>query len=141
MRPWTSSWETPRCTLVRSHDPLAPRLENCASEWGTSTQSPILASPLGRQPELSGILVGDIADVLEHWSDEPRSDSTLAVSCAKLVRTDPAAANSLLQWAQRLASQGSAVHLLHVSRLVAAYFDIVGISAHAMVLTGKGYDR
>ena len=60
------------------------------------------------------------------------SDPT-AISCASLIRIDLAAAESLMHWVVMRQSQGHRVQFVDVQRLVAAFFRIVGITAHAPV--------
>jgi hypothetical protein len=50
---------------------------------------------------------------------------------------DFVAAVSLLNWVTNVTASGRHVQFVHVPRLLAAYFDVVGISAQARVLTGK----
>lgn len=56
-----------------------------------------------------------------------------AITCAALIRIDLAAAESLMHWVVMRQSQGHRVEFVDVQRLVAAFFRIVGITAHAPV--------
>lgn len=50
---------------------------------------------------------------------------------------DFAAAGSLLNWAAGLQEQGHAVQFHNLQRLVAIFFNVLGISEHARVVPRK----
>jgi ABC-type transporter Mla MlaB component len=86
---------------------------------------------------LSGVLQGDVLPALEElWARAPREE-TIVLSCARLVRVDYVAAVSILNWVTTMKEKKRSVLFVNVPRLLAAYFDVVGISAQARVLTSK----
>jgi len=122
------SWTPPRCNLVGA-SPV------------TAAHSASALAPLEQVPEsrlaLSGVLEGDAAIALAHMLERAPSEDPLIVSCARLVRVDFVAAVSILNWITDVTATGRKVQFVRVPRLLAAYFDVVGISAQARVLTGK----
>lgn len=60
----------------------------------------------------------------QHWE----------VDCSALVRVDFAAAGDILNWAVQQQGLGATVQFNHLHRLVAAFFNTIGIHAHAKVL-------
>jgi ABC-type transporter Mla MlaB component len=122
------SWTPPLCRLVGAL-PVA------------TTHTASALAPLEPVPEsrlsLSGVLQGDAALVLAQMLKRAPVEDPLIVSCARLVRVDFVAAVSLLNWVTNVTASGRHVQFVHVPRLLAAYFDVVGISAQARVLTGK----
>jgi ABC-type transporter Mla MlaB component len=57
----------------------------------------------------------------------------LSISCAKLVRVDFAAAGTLLNWVSSHHSQGRQVQFGAVHRLIAGFFNVIGISELARI--------
>lgn len=83
--------------------------------------------------QLSGCLAGDMGHVLQALDRASQGVRQVRISCAQLERIDFVAAGSLLNWviAQKLAQRE--VHLVDVHRMVAAFFQMVGISDRATV--------
>jgi ABC-type transporter Mla MlaB component len=61
----------------------------------------------------------------------------MVISCAKLIRVDFSAASTLLNWVSARQSEGRAVQFSDVNRLVAAFFNVMGITEHAKVMTRR----
>jgi ABC-type transporter Mla MlaB component len=59
----------------------------------------------------------------------------MMISCAKLIRVDFSAAGALLNWVSAHQSEGRAVQFSEVNRLVAAFFNVIGITEYAKVTT------
>ena len=57
----------------------------------------------------------------------------MIISCARLMRIDFTAAGSLLNWVTARQAEGRQVQFVEVHRLVAAFFNVIGISAQARV--------
>jgi ABC-type transporter Mla MlaB component len=87
------------------------------------------------QVELSGKIEGDATAALEKIEHKLQGADLLVISCAKLVRVDFGAAGSLLNWVTARQSEGRMVQFNDVHRLVAAFFNVVGVSEHARVVT------
>ncbi len=111
--------------------------------WGDSQPVPSSGSSFGApstrppggtpQGELAGTVQGDAAALLVALDDPRASSGSLVVGCSRLARIDFAAAGTLLNWAIARGAEGRPVHLTEVHRLVAALFNVIGISLHARV--------
>lgn len=138
-------WRTPRCEHVYERVSLSeggadegPSLENRSpSSLATSRQFPVLAAELdalpGAELALTGEVVGDATGALGTYDGAPRK-GCLVVSCARLIRVDFSAAGSILNWVAARVAEGSEVKFIEVPRLVAAFFNVIGISEHARVV-------
>lgn len=80
---------------------------------------------------LSGSLAGDASAVLSVVGQDGRG---VVVSCSSLLRVDFAAAGSILNWVAAQQSHGAAIQFVDVHRLVAAFFNVIGINEHARVI-------
>jgi ABC-type transporter Mla MlaB component len=85
--------------------------------------------------ELRGEVLGDASLALAglNESGAPRI-GPVVVSCQNLVRVDFSAAGSILNWVATRQSEGGRVQFRHVHRLVAAFFNVIGINEHAKVV-------
>lgn len=87
------------------------------------------------------LLVGDlVGESLSTWQrlDAELADSTTpTVSCAALVRIDFAAAGTLLNWVTDHHGRGQKLQFVDAHRLVAAFFEVIGIADHASVVLRK----
>jgi len=59
------------------------------------------------------------------------------VSCERLIRMDFAAIGSVLNWAAVQQAQGRVVQFVRLHRLVAVFFNTVGINEYARVMVRK----
>ena len=84
--------------------------------------------------ELSGQIHGDAVAILEHLEDNIQGADHLMISCAKLIRVDFSAAGTLLNWASAREAEKRFVQFTDVNRLVAAFFNVIGITEHARVI-------
>ena len=109
--------------------------------WDAVTTDATVTAPLRTVPMameaapvpdacLSGTLAGDASAALDAVGDGARS---VVVSCAALLRVDFAAAGSILNWVALQQSNGSVIQFIDVHRLVAAFFNVIGINEHARV--------
>jgi ABC-type transporter Mla MlaB component len=102
---------------------------------GTAQHSPqSYAAPDPMQPGLRGEILGDATAGLAMMEMLHPPGQTLVVDCAGLLRVDFAAAGSILNWASGKHAQGLHVQFNQVHRLVAAFFNIVGIHEFATVV-------
>ncbi|MDP2819391.1 MAG: STAS domain-containing protein [Polaromonas sp.] len=85
--------------------------------------------------ELSGQIEGDAIDVLDKLEAKLMGADIMVISCAKLIRVDFSAAGTLLNWVSARESENRAVQFTEVHRLVAAFFNVIGITEHARVLS------
>jgi ABC-type transporter Mla MlaB component len=85
--------------------------------------------------ELTGQVVGDAGDALDILEARLYGADVMIISCARLVRIDFSAAGTLLNWVTARQAEGRQVQFIEVHRLVAAFFNVIGISEHARVIT------
>ena len=142
------SWETPRCIckalsvdgrvgegplpIVRSlNSPVAATHDAGARDFRVTTIESILLPPV--KVELSGTIIGDLSETLEKLDQQFAAADILSISCSKLVRVDFAAAGTLLNWVSSHHSEGRQVQFSGVHRLIAGFFNVVGISEIAQI--------
>ena len=85
--------------------------------------------------ELSGQIEGDAISVLDKLEAKLMGADIMVISCAKLIRVDFSAAGTLLNWVSAREAENRAVQFTEVNRLVAAFFNVIGITEHASVLS------
>jgi anti-anti-sigma regulatory factor len=61
----------------------------------------------------------------------------LVIDCEHLIRTDFAAAGTLLNWAAEQQAKGQQLQFDKLHRLVAILFNVLGINEHAWVVVRK----
>jgi ABC-type transporter Mla MlaB component len=83
--------------------------------------------------ELSGQIQGDVIAVLDKLEVQLIGADVMLISCAKLIRVDFSAAGTLLNWVSARENQHRSVQFSDVNRLVAAFFNVIGITDHARV--------
>ena len=83
--------------------------------------------------ELSGHIEGDAMEMLEKLETKLMGADIMIISCAKLIRVDFSAAGTLLNWVSARQAENRAVQFSDVNRLVAAFFNVIGITEHAKV--------
>ena len=84
--------------------------------------------------ELAGEILGDLAGALPESPSESTPPKVLVVGCAHLVRIDFSAAGSVLNWAAARQVEGTQVQFRQLQRLVAVFFNVIGINEHARVI-------
>ena len=84
--------------------------------------------------ELKGDVLGDATALLSATGSRYHSGERIIVSCMQLVRVDFSAAGSILNWVALRQSEGCQVQFRDVQRLVAAFFNVIGIHEHARVV-------
>ena len=84
--------------------------------------------------ELVGELRGDAAAALEKLEQSRHGSQRLVVSCSRLIRVDFAAAGTILNWVATLEGEGCQVQFRDMHRLVATFFNVIGIHEHASVI-------
>ena len=87
--------------------------------------------------ELSGHIEGDAIAMLEKLETKLMGADIMIISCAKLIRVDFSAAGTLLNWVSARQAENRAVQFSDVNRLVAAFFNVIGITEHAKVTTRR----
>ncbi|MFO6418843.1 STAS domain-containing protein [Hylemonella sp. W303a] len=84
--------------------------------------------------DLYGDISGDATEVLAKLDKAIAGRTHMVVSCTDLIRVDFPAAGGLLNWVADQQAHGRQVQLRDVHRLVAAFFNVIGISEHARVV-------
>ena len=141
------SWQEPHCScdLQGLNDPVEAEAEDIRSRWDEPHlmwDDPLrhLTVPAGleEQPpavvELYGEIIGDAAEVLAKLEKGMEGSTRMVVSCARLIRVDFSAAGSILNWVAEQQGKGCQVQFRDVNRMVAAFFNVIGISEHARVV-------
>ena len=83
--------------------------------------------------ELSGQIQGDAVGVIERLEASLAGADKMQILCAKLARVDFSAAGMLLNWVSAQQAENRLVEFSEVNRLVAAFFNVIGIVEHAKV--------
>lgn len=87
--------------------------------------------------ELAGQILGDAGEALNTLEDKLMGADVMVISCARLIRIDFSAAGTLLNWVTARQAEGRQVQFVEVHRLVAAFFNVIGISEHARVIARR----
>ena len=134
------SWAAPKCGYSEDNasanaQPKANGRDMLASDFGELTLPP----PIDNGPAalLSGVIEGDAVPLLQPLQELVKPGVPLVIACDKLMRIDFAAAGSVLNWAADLQSQGHVVHFQNLHRLIAVFFNVIGINEHAWVIPRK----
>ncbi|NQW92768.1 MAG: STAS domain-containing protein [Polaromonas sp.] len=106
-----------------------------SSVLGGDTQMDSLYSQMSNlsSVELSGHIEGDAIAMLEQLETKLMGADIIMISCAKLIRVDFSAAGSLLNWVSARQAENREVQFTDVNRLVAAFFNVIGITEYAKV--------
>lgn len=131
-------WREPVCQLVHETQVFEVNLpEHDASPMpGVSLSNVLAVSPAPgptRQLALSGDVMGDVSDIVARWQLAGGEGGFWVVSCAQLTRVDFSAAGALLNWVANMTADGKRVEFREMPRLVAAFFNLIGINEHAHV--------
>jgi ABC-type transporter Mla MlaB component len=84
--------------------------------------------------ELAGQILGDATEALAILDAKLAGADIMIIACDRLIRIDFSAAGTLLNWVSQRQAEGRQVQFVHVHRLVAAFFNVIGISEHARVI-------
>lgn len=83
---------------------------------------------------LQGQILGDASHALAVLDAVPVNGKRMVITCGSLIRVDFAAAGSILNWAATRQAEGIQVQFQNVHRLVAAFFNVIGINEYAKVI-------
>ena len=148
------SWQAPYCEcLVLSGDGSAAvvqpdtsdLLPAQASRYQTEFAPTALVgemsqldTSMGAASPISVALSGEVTTDVEGTLPVPlpgyQIPRVLEVDCTRLVRIDFLAAGSVLNWAAARQAEGTQVQFLNLNRLVAVFFNVIGINEHARVI-------
>jgi len=144
------AWESPHCKY-RPLDSIGDTLGSEAiirdiSGDYASSRMPLSSgdsqhdSPMSSVPgnilavELSGTIQGDAIAVLDELAHKLHGADVMVISCTKLIRVDFSAAGTLLNWVSARQAENQTVQFSDVNRLVAAFFNVIGITENATVV-------
>lgn len=143
------SWDSARCeykplqedgSYVPGHTIVSDAFRDSLSSGLSMGYSDTHAAGLNSQlsniatVELAGQIMGDAKEALEMLENKLMGADVMIISCTRLIRIDFSAAGGLLNWVTARQTEGSQVQFVEVHRLVAAFFNVIGISEHARVL-------
>lgn len=137
------AWQEARCEYanVEAEEDTASTttISTQPNAWNSSfAQAPTAPIGLGGAPavnlELTGSVLGDATRAFETFEATDHRGNGIVVSCKGLVRVDFSAAGSILNWVAMREAEGCKVQFRDVHRLVAAFFNVIGINEHARVL-------
>jgi len=145
------SWESSRCeykpmmpdgssvpgqTIVG--DAFRDSMASSLTGYGdTQTPGPSLQLASVATVELAGQILGDANEAIAMLDSRLAGADVMVISCARLIRIDFTAAGSLLNWVSARQGEGRQVQFIDVHRLVAAFFNVIGISEHARVIARR----
>lgn len=126
------SWKASLCTFVRdqSASVFATLVDGPSSV--PVDDSPSLTAPFATC-EMVGEVVGEAPEAMGRLRSSAESADHVVVSCALVVRMDFTAAGGVLNWVIELQSRGCYVQFIHVPRLVAVFFQLLGIDRYAQI--------
>ena len=141
------SWVAPRCSYsdelkdgAAAAAPAPVQDLLAKPNWNAATEPAPLSMlsdlPQAR-PTLTGHIENDATAVLDALAEGVRPGQPLIIPCARLIRMDFSAAGSVLNWAADQQSKGMDVRFQDLHRLVAVFFNVIGISEHAWVVPRK----
>lgn len=134
------AWTQARCQFesVGGASASAGATETSAAWEAGFSQAATVPMGLNQAPaaalELSGDVLGDATQALSSNGNGYETGQLIVVSCQGLVRVDFSAAGSILNWVAMRQSEGCRVQFQGVHRLVAAFFNVIGINEHARVV-------
>ena len=142
------SWDSARCdykplqadgTYQAGHTLIGDAFRDSMSSGLTTGYSDTLMPPNSQMSniatvELAGQILGDATEALQTLDDKMAGADVMVITCARLIRIDFSAAGSLLNWVTARQAEGRQVQFAEVHRLVAAFFNVIGISEHSRVL-------
>jgi len=143
------SWDSARCeykplqedgSYVSGHTIIGEAFRDSLSSGMSMGYSDTHAAALNSQMsnistvELAGQILGDATEALDMLENKLAGADVMVISCARLIRIDFSAAGTLLNWVTARQAEGRQVQFIEVHRLVAAFFNVIGISEHARVM-------
>jgi len=133
------AWQEARCQYENVEAEEATALSTQPSTWNSGyAMAP--TAPMGLDGaravslELKGSVLGDATHAFDEFNAAEHRGEGIVVSCKGLVRVDFSAAGSILNWVAMREAEGCHVQFRDVHRLVAAFFNVIGINEHARVL-------
>lgn len=134
------AWVDVRCQFERVDASVAEGTTRASLLDGSTGYGQVSTEPVGLEGapgvrvELSGQLLGDATQALAGLNQAQPAGELIVVACHGLVRVDFSAAGSILNWVATRQAEGCTVQFRGVHRLVAAFFNVIGINEHAKVV-------
>ena len=136
------AWQEARCQYsnVEAEAPAAASVRTSdATSWGTgysqmATEPMAIDNASAVNLTLKGNVLGDATQALTGFDAAGYKGDGIVVSCRGLIRVDFSAAGSILNWVAMREAEGCHVQFKDVHRLVAAFFNVIGINEHARVV-------
>ncbi|MDF1484689.1 STAS domain-containing protein [Ramlibacter sp. H39-3-26] len=136
------SWQPVRCECVALVEGVEGQMAEQSLVAGGPESVPGSDAPLSslfdtQEPpalELSGLVLGDASETLARFDGQAQQRRVLVVACDGLARVDFSAAGSVLNWVAARQAEGARVHFRNMHRLVAIFFNVLGINEHALVI-------
>jgi ABC-type transporter Mla MlaB component len=133
------AWRAPLCHLVEKTFGDANEQESFAATLMSGAVTPALGADIVPETSdvlysLSGELMGDIKVMVADLERRPKPEGIWVIACEQLVRVDFSAAGAVLNWVAQAQAEGAAIEFQQVPRLVAAFFNLIGISDYARVV-------
>jgi hypothetical protein len=122
------AWVAPRCSL-QAPDTVLPMMDSSAQTVPAKIDGALENLSLA----LRGEVVGDATFALAILDAAPVTGIRMEIACGELLRVDFAAAGSILNWVAMRQAEGKQVYFQNVHRLVAAFFNVIGINEYAKV--------
>jgi ABC-type transporter Mla MlaB component len=123
--PYVLEWPSLMPTIHGSETQFPAAQTQMSSEWPTT-----LPAVSGASVRVCGLLTGDMPEAIAAMDlalSTHSPDKIFVIDCQRLTRVDFTAAGTMLQWLMAAMSRGTQVELRGVSRLVTAFFHVVGI--------------
>jgi anti-anti-sigma regulatory factor len=144
------SWQNARCQYLPVNEggsdlgdfalvDDAPASEGPPSSLSSDSNGPQTV-PFGMEfagaptAKLSGQVLGDAQEAMASLEAGVSEGNVLIVACDRLIRVDFSAAGSVLNWVAAKQADGCQVQFRSMHRLVAIFFNVIGINEHAKVL-------
>ena len=131
----TVSWMDPYCVFEASDFNALVASSRSGDTDDSTTQAMGVTAHDTLPLELRGEILGDASHILAQLDSVTDSSGPIVVSCAALQRVDFAAAGNILNWVAVRQAQGRQVQFRDAHRLVAAFFNVIGINEHARVIS------
>jgi ABC-type transporter Mla MlaB component len=143
------SWDSARCeyktlkadgTVAGGQTIVGEAFRDSISSGATTGYGDTLMPSMNSQMsnvatvELAGQILGDATEALNLLEAKLAGADVMIIACSRLIRIDFSAAGTLLNWVTARQAEGRQVQFVEVHRLVAAFFNVIGISEHARVI-------
>lgn len=138
------SWVQPLCLCEEPEEGasatawMASTQDSRFSTLGPATQMGVGASSAavsalqpGEWEGLAGVVEGDATPWLRALQARARLGEVLEIPCDWLIRLDFVAAGTVLNWAAEMQALGHQLRFTQLHHLVAVFFHVIGIQAHA----------